>query len=210
MTRIPDTTVKRFKITREGITLAVIKSTSTHEAQRDAEQAYGPMARVVELGPDEPEVTAIEQMQNRTLMVVPSYKIATIEILDPNWECSKGSEQHEQLTMWLDNHLGICVVSYTLRTSESYSRPFTSYWEVLYYDLVEMPTVKTIDEVFDKLKRDMSEQIDFFYELLHTYTSNELLIAYAESLSCEINVLSDPVRTRYSVIQAIRRKKGWI
>jgi hypothetical protein len=207
----------KYKVLIDGFVAGTVVAATDRQALSNAEAQYGPGVTLEAIPEGEPEETTRDRMELRSLRVLPQYFYASIHHKGPvGFICDTVSD-------WFKQHIGIRVVTISdpilveegiaedPETGEELHSPAEDIWVVYvtWYALLEVPTVKTLEEAFGLSER-ITAEVEFLYKLLHEMPANWQLFDYAHELGVEWLHSDDPRVDRLNCVQAIRRHFGWI
>jgi hypothetical protein len=220
---------KRFQVFVAGFIAGSVKALTLPEAEVEAQREYGPQATVGRAFDIDVEPEFLEdELGNRTFKMLASYRAAFIPIVKntPRTVPGEGINAGKLLTVgmeeetygpvgevvdsWFLHHPGVHVIHFgSTKDPETGAVGFL----VIYYTMIELPTIHTLDELSAKpymTEPMLREQREFLVRLTTDLRSNEALFEFANSVGVEWNPAKHPLTERGNCVQAIRRFFLWI
>lgn len=210
--------MNRFRVRREGFILGVVQAETHTQAQEQAIDTFGNSAICDEQPIANEPIDIDAVIHNRDLSIRPVYK--SLYVVGKT-----ESTLTEKLNATLHSLMGKFIAAITFgitkagvakestlseEVSSSVIIPvIIPYARILYFDLAEVVTAKTLAEAMKKAEIH-PDDVQFGIRLLGDLNTNEALFTYANVLEIEWSRHTDWHKDRVNCIQAIRRKKGWI
>lgn len=226
MSRIEEQGIrKRFQVTKEGFVIGFVEANTKAEAEVLMQKDYGvdcKLGHVFDL--NRPTEFLEDELGNRTFRIGASYKAEFVPIVcqkphtvnQDGHQVVVGMQEEtaggvgEVLDKWFLHHPGIHVIHMS-NTKD----PNTGWigFLIVYYQMIELPTVPTLDELSGDVKlleEQLRQQRDFLIRCATDLQSNDALFEYARNLGVEWNPAKHPITERGNCIQAVRRFHNWI
>lgn len=218
--------VKRYQVTDDGFIVGFVEARTQAEAEVMAQERYGVHTKigyVFEI--NEPTEFLEDELGNRVFRTGACYRSEFIpivrqtpqtQVFDEGIKVTTGMMEEtfgqvgKIVDDWFLHHPGIHVIHFgATKDPETNSTGFL----VVYYQMIELPTVHTIDELSGMAfltEQQLREQRDFLVRLTTDLRTNSQLFEYAQLIGVEWNPAKHSVTERANCIQAIRRYHGWI
>lgn len=195
--------MNRYRVRREGFILGTVCAEVISQAQDRAFDTFG-VGAIVDEQPIQGEPLDVDAvLHNRDLSIRPVYRVLFV------WGKTQ-IEIETNLNATLQTLAGKFIKD--IQYDRSYNNEEESIEgcaKVLYFDVAEVVTTKTLAQMMQKAKIH-PEDVEFGIRLLDDLITNEALFDYANNLGVEWGRHTDHHKDRLNCIQAIRRHKGWI
>lgn len=216
--------MRRWSVSRDGFLVGRVEADTEYAAQVEAEAKYGPGSKALaELMQNESEESINDRMALRSLISIPQYHYTAI------YHTGRVETIPAVVDKWLMVNVGIQVVAIEAPIcmkqgiadpddidqsllDDPLLDPNRDEWVVYvtWYRLIQMPTIRTIDEIAGEVMHT-PEEMEFFSRLQSEFQSNATLFKWAsEEVMVDWVHSKHPETERHNCVQAVRRHFGWI